>query len=189
MVVHRTDPEPWWPAMPRLRLCALLLAALSLPCACTKPADPAVAAKSAAGDVAALAAPADPRRATACTLVSASEMSAIVGSAVAATPDETHGGKTLCTYAPAVPVEHSAPYVELSVEWGSGEALAMGAGFANAQEPGLVDAYEGLGDGAMRAGPAIMIRSGEDLVTIVISGVDEEPAAIRTIFDTAKARL
>jgi hypothetical protein len=34
-----------------------------------------------------------------------------------------------------------------------------------------------------------MIRTGEDLITIIFSGVSDAPARVKRIFDTAKARL
>ncbi len=38
-------------------------------------------------------------------------------------------------------------------------------------------------------GTALMIRTGDDLVTIVFSGVADAPAKAKRIFDTAKARM
>jgi hypothetical protein len=34
-----------------------------------------------------------------------------------------------------------------------------------------------------------MIRSGEDLITLVFSGVDDLPGKARRIYDTVKARM
>ncbi len=127
---------------------------------------------------------ATPARATpdACTLVSAAEMSAILGS-----PVEAQAPKPAkCIYQPA---SGASPYVEFSVDWGDGAAGMAGVGFASAHEPGLTSPYDGLGDQAVAVGPALMIRTGEDLVTIVFSGVDDVPAAAKKIFDTAKAKL
>lgn len=55
--------------------------------------------------------------------------------------------------------------------------------------PGLTNPYDGIGDQAAAVGPALMIRIGEDLVTIVFSGVSEAPAKAKHIFETAKARM
>jgi hypothetical protein len=41
----------------------------------------------------------------------------------------------------------------------------------------------------MAVGPALMIRNGGDLVTIVFTGVEETPARARQIFAAAKARM
>ena len=51
----------------------------------------------------------------------------------------------------------------------------MGVGIAAQAEPGLASPYEGIGDQAAAVGPALMIRTGEDLVMLVFSGVDERP--------------
>jgi hypothetical protein len=64
-----------------------------------------------------------------------------------------------------------------------------GIGMATQQEPGLTSPYDGIGDQAVAVGPALMIRTGEDLVTILFSGVEDAPVAARKIFDTAKAKM
>ena len=64
-----------------------------------------------------------------------------------------------------------------------------GLGMLNKHEPGITSPYDGLGDQAIAVGPALMIRTGEDLVTITFSGVDDVPAKARRIFDTAKGRM
>jgi hypothetical protein len=51
-------------------------------------------------------------------------------------------------------------------------------GMMGKHEPGLTNPYDGIGDQAATVGPALMIRTGEDLVTIV-----------KRIFETAKARM
>ncbi len=63
------------------------------------------------------------------------------------------------------------------------------AGVMGRQEPGLTSPYDGIGDQAVAVGPALMIRTGDDLVSIVFSGVSGAPAKARRIFDTAKARM
>ncbi len=122
----------------------------------------------------------------ACALVSAAEMSTIVDSTVQAEPHEGSVDKTECIYKPADAV---SPYVELTVEWGEGESAmsAMGA-MAHAQ-PGITNPYAGIGDQAASVGTALMIRTGDDLVTITFSGVDQAPAKAKKIFDTAKAKM
>ncbi|HEV2734445.1 MAG TPA: hypothetical protein VGV85_06380, partial [Longimicrobiaceae bacterium] len=56
-------------------------------------------------------------------------------------------------------------------------------------EPGIADPYAGIGDQAASVGPTLMIRTGEDLVNIVFSGVTDAPAAAKRIFETAHARM
>ncbi|MEP7244757.1 MAG: hypothetical protein ABI885_13910 [Gammaproteobacteria bacterium] len=124
--------------------------------------------------------------AKACQLVSQAEMSAILGAPVVATPNDHSNGETKCIYKPATGI---SPYVEFSVAWGDGRAAMLGMGLAEQHEPGLTSPYDGIGDQAGAAGPALMIRTGEDLVTIVFSGVAEAPAAAKSIFETAKARM
>jgi hypothetical protein len=134
--------------------------------------------------MAAQAAAAIPARPTpdACNLVSQAEMSAILGTAVVA--EATQHSK--CIYKSTSGI---SPYVEFSVDWGDGEAAMVGVGFAGRHEPGLTSPYDGIGDQAVAVGPALMIRTGEDLVTIVFSGVSDAPAAAKKIFDTAKAKM
>jgi hypothetical protein len=132
---------------------------------------------------------AKPRRTTfpqACTLVTAAEMSAILGTAMVAEPDEHSSGTTACLYKPA---SGPMPAIELAVSWGDGEVAMKGVGMANRQEKGLATPYDGIGDEAAAAGPALFIRSDEDLIKIVFSGVEHAPAAAKQIFDTAKARM
>ncbi|MBK7974959.1 MAG: hypothetical protein IPK07_17310 [Deltaproteobacteria bacterium] len=118
----------------------------------------------------------------ACQLVTASEMTAILGAPVATTAD----GDGKCTYQPG---DGSSPYVELTIARGDGEVAMSAVGAMAKHEPGIADPYAGLGDQAAAVGPALMIRTGEDLMTIVFSGVDGAPAKARKIFDTAKARM
>ena len=123
--------------------------------------------------------------ATACEMVTQAEMSAILGVAVVA-KDNTHStGETDCIYS----APSGFPTVELAVAWGDGEA-AMGAfAMVNRSEPGIASPYDGIGDQAAAIGPTLMIRTGEDLVKLIFSGVDDAPAKAKKIFDTAKARM
>jgi hypothetical protein len=117
-----------------------------------------------------------------CTLVSDAEMSAILGTAVVTKAVS----RSKCIYKPS---SRMSPYVEFSVDWGDGEAAMSGVGFAEQHEPGLTSPYAGIGDQAVAVGPALMIRTGEDLVTLVFSGVSDAPATAKKIFDTAKAKM
>jgi hypothetical protein len=151
------------------------------------PADtPASAAEAPSAAPADAAAAVPPPSVWACDMVTAEEMSAILGAAVHAERNDRSNGKTECIYTPDGGI---SPYVELSVEWGSGEGAMMGAGMAAQIEPGLTNPYEGLGDQAIAVGPMLMIRTGEDLVSIVFSGVEDAPSKAKRIFDTAKARM
>ena len=164
----------------------ILLAALALFAAqgCSKPA-PAVEPASAA--VQPEAGETDQTvPSQACALVTSQEMSAILGSSVTGEPNDHSNGKTECIYKP---VDGVSPYVEFSVEWGSGEGAMAAMGMMGQIEPGIANPYEGLGDQAAAVGPALMIRTGEDLVTLTFSGVEDIPTAAKKIFDTAKARL
>lgn len=135
----------------------------------------------------AIAAEPEPKsRASACAMVSQAEMSRILGGAVLAQDNDHSNGKTECIYTAANGI---SPYAELSVEWGSGEGALMGVGMLGQVEPGIANPYEGIGDQAVAVGPALMIRTGEDLVTIVFSGVDDIPSKAKQILETAKARM
>ena len=123
---------------------------------------------------------------SACALVTAAEMSAILGAPVVAEANARAVGKTECVYKPASGI---SPYVEFSVDWGGGAAAMTATGMMGKLEPGLTNPYEGLGDQAAAVGPMLMIRTGEDLVTIVFSGVSDTPAKAKQIFNTAKGRL
>ncbi|MDB6163898.1 MAG: hypothetical protein JWL98_1330 [Xanthomonadaceae bacterium] len=177
---------------------ALLLPTLTLAllAGCSKTADSthaadaspaATDAPSSASIAARVAAAADRESAKACDLVTPAEMSAILGSTVDGA-ESTHksSGKTECIYKPA---NAPSPYVEFSVEWGEGETAMAAMGAMGRAAPGIADPYQGIGDQAVQAGTALMIRSGQDLVTITFSGVDDAPAKARKIFDTAKARM
>ena len=125
-----------------------------------------------------------PIRPTACALVSEAEMSAILAAAVVA---EAINDST-CIYKATAEV---GPIVELSVRWGEGAGAMQGIGMAEQDEPGVASPYAGIGDDAAAVGTGLMIRAGEDLVTILFGGVSDVPApsAAKKIFDTAKPRM
>lgn len=175
-------------AMPaRHPVLAMLLALLTLH-GCSKPPATFTSAMTAEPHASAARTASEPQQngAKACELVTAEEMSAILGAPVRAEPNDRSNGKTECIYSPVAGV---SPYVEFSVEWGSGEGAMMGVGMAAQAEPGLANPYDGLGDQAAAVGPALMIRTGEDLVMLVFSGVDDAPSKAKRIFETAKARM
>lgn len=162
--------------------------------ATTEPAPAVAAAATAAMAATATAAPGQPATAntdasakpTACVLVTATEMSEIFGRAMQAEAHEGSVDKTECIYKPA---DGISPYIELTVEWGEGETAMRAMGAMANVEPGIANPYAGIGDQAVAVGTALMIRSGDDLVTITFSGVDDASAKARQIFDMAKARM
>ena len=129
--------------------------------------------------------PGKPAEVQACKLITPEEMNAIAGVSVVPTADDGVG-RTGCVWQPAAA---GMPRIELKIEWGSGEAAMVGLGMLSKHEPGINNPYEGLGDEAVASGPAIMIKRDEDLVTIVLSGVDDAESAVHKIYDTATARL
>ena len=169
---------------------AFLLLAMPVLHGCSKsPGTPASETPTSAPSPATDAVASAPSRedAKACDLVTSTEMSAIIGTAVVGVePDHHSSGKTECVYKP---VQAASPYVEFAVEWGEGETAMSAMGTMGQIEPGITNPYEGIGDQAATVGTSLWIRSGEDLVTITFSGVDDAPAKAKQIFDTAKARM
>jgi hypothetical protein len=110
---------------------------------------------------------------TVCERLPASEMSALLGVEVVAEGKE-RDYKSTCTYTQ----EGTFLFVEVEFEPGAGKAGMEGAGMAAQSQPGVADPLAGLGDQAVMAGPMIMIRKGEDLLTLTFSGVDVEWAVL-----------
>jgi hypothetical protein len=176
---------------PRAALAAAALVIIAAVTACGASKQPA-AGDSAVNDrdaasAAAAAALARAQRpaAKACDMVTEAEMSNILGVAVSA-KDLTHSsGESDCKWA----APSGFPAVELEVDWGDGEVAMRASGFMNQKEPGIVSPYDGIGDQAIAVGPALMIKTGEDLVKLIFTGVDDAPVKAKKIFDTAKARM
>jgi hypothetical protein len=124
---------------------------------------------------------------TACELISAADMSGVLGSAVAAVADN-RGGQTKCTYESAG-AELGAPYAEVELSWGDGVAGMKGAGAMEPQLAKVMNKLAGLGDQATSVGPMILIRRGSDLITLVISGVPDSTGKARRIYGLLDARL
>jgi hypothetical protein len=164
-----------------LPLAAITLSVLSA-CGSSAPPSPADATPTAEAS----APPPSKPRAIACDLVTGAEMSAILGGKVVPANNDHSNGKTECVYTAAQGV---SPYAQLSVEWGSGQDAMVAAGMMNKREPGIADPYAGIGDQAFSIGPTLMIRSGDDLITLVFSGVQDVPGKARRIYDTIKARM
>lgn len=132
------------------------------------------------------AAPGQEATPTACTLITAAEMTAILGGAVTAEADDRLG-QTECIYSST---QDFGPYAELQLSWGDGEAGMAGAGMAGSQlGPGIVNPYAGLGDQATSVGPMLLIKRGEDLIEIVLSGVDDTSGKARQIYEMLDKRL
>lgn len=123
----------------------------------------------------------------ACKLVSLDEMKALLGNAgIVATADED-GGATRCTWAPP---DGGLPMAELKIERGMAEIAMTAFGMLGKMEPGINNPYDGLGDEAVASGPAVMIKTGDDLYTImVMGGAEDSDKAIRKIYETAVSRL
>ena len=134
------------------------------------------------------AATADGRAAKAdrdCTLITAAEMSSFVGTPVTAEAEEG-GGTATCRYASP---SSSVPSIEVKVEWGSGEVAMAATGVFGRLETGIADALDGVGDQAAAIGPAVMVRTGADLITLTPYGVDDRPALIRRIVQAMRPRM
>jgi hypothetical protein len=112
-------------------------------------------------------------------------MSTILGGAVTAAAND-RSSQTKCEYNSS----NGGPlYVELMLSWGDGEAGMAGADMAGSQMPGMVNPYQGLGDQAKAVGTMLMIRRGEDLITITFSGVDDLPGKAKQIYQVLDKRL
>ena len=124
---------------------------------------------------------------TACELISAADMSAVLGSAVAAVADNW-GGQTKCTFE-AAGGEIGGAYAEVQLNWGDGVAGMKGAGAMEPQLGQVMGKLAGLGDQATSVGPMILIRRGRDLITLVISGVPDSASAAKRIYALLDAQL
>ncbi len=177
-----------WLLRPRAALAATALVIIAGVTACGASKQPAAdGPERDAASAAAAAALARAQRpaAKACEMVTEAEMSKILGVAVSAR-DLTHSsGESDCKWA----APSGFPAVELEVDWGDGEVAMRASGFMNQKEPGIVSPYDGIGDQAVAVGPALMIKTGEDLVKLIFTGVDDAPVKAKKIFDTAKARM
>lgn len=125
----------------------------------------------------------------ACDMVSQAEMSEILGGAVTAVATEGGQSWTQCIYSPVTgttPLE-----VELKVEWGAGPSLAPASNLANSAAPiGAVDPLQGIGDLAVQVPGLVLIKVGDDLMTVqFVYGDTDLPGKARRIFETAKGRL
>lgn len=121
-------------------------------------------------------------RMSACEMMNASEMTVLLGGAVDAQPS----GASKCVYAP---VAGDAPYAELEIDRGQGNAAFKRVPKTGLIEPGSPNPLAGLGDQTAQVGPVLLVRSGADLVKITVSGSKNGAAALRAIFMLVKPRL
>ena len=75
------------------------------------------------------------------------------------------------------------------MNWGDGVAGMKGAGAMELELGPAMDELAGLGDQATSVGPMILIRRGEDLITLVISGVPDGTTSAKSIYGLLDARL
>ena len=123
-------------------------------------------------------------RPRACDLVTAAEMSEIVGKPATASGSEPFNNQTVCSYDFG-----GMQDIEFQVDWGDADAAAMGIDMANAAEPGLAPGADDIGDGYAQMGPTLMIRVGDDLVTLQMVGIDDVHATARRILEVARPRM
>ena len=150
-------------------------AATTAPAAATAPDAPTPAATAAVS--------ADPHQA--CNLVTAAEMSSIVGSAMLATPADEDGISN-CKYEPA---SGRGSSVDFTVIWGDGESTLKMDREMKDHDAEADKRFVGVGDDAVVVAPTVQVRQGKDLVVLTLFGFDDEPATARKILDIAKARM
>jgi len=120
----------------------------------------------------------------ACSLVTGTEMSAILGYTMAATPKDG-AGVTACSYAP---VGGAGARAEIMISRGDAEStLQMVRAMKNHDPAGDVP-FKGIGDDAVYQSPAVVVRQGKDLIGVAVFGARDLPAAVRRIIDTAKSK-
>ncbi len=160
-------------------LAVALLAAL---CACAKSSETtsagttttAEATSAPTTDVGAAVAAAN-KRDDPCSYVTVSEMRAILHTAVAA---RVSGGNKCVYELPSGP----GPRSQIEVDRGDGRIAMKSAG-------AMGSPLKGVGDQAVSVGPTIMVRTGEDLVQVQMSGVQAPIQKATTIYNIVKKRL
>jgi hypothetical protein len=141
----------------------------------------------------------------ACDMVTAAEMSAILGGPVvaAAGGNDRPPSSTECIYSPAdgsnpanaeLPNGSSTPYAELQVDWGAGDAPALdtAAGLLNSAAPiGAVNPLQGLGDRAYKVTAfQVFISTRGDLMMIrFLPKTKEVDAKARRIYEISQGRI
>jgi len=128
----------------------------------------------------------------ACELVTAREMSAILGKRMTAKKGSNDRPplQTECDYSPPSGMND---YAELEVDWGQGElnAFKKANGLAGAAAPGSANALKGMGEAASQvAGTQVFISTGGNLMMIrFLPGAHDVLSRARRIYNVAKARL
>jgi len=175
---------------PSVYLSLFLSAVFSTGCSKTEASH--VAATTATAAKATAIARGQKQRARACDMVTQSEMSAILGGAVAATAGsrELPPSKTQCIYSSAA---GSSANAELEVDWDDGNLQAMGtaAGLVNSVAAGAVDPLKGMGERAYLVTPwLVFISTQGNLMMIQFDPATKDviPMA-RRIYETAKTRM
>lgn len=121
----------------------------------------------------------------ACELVTAAEVGSIVGQPVHAEVGDQFTNQTICTYKTA----DERIVVNFQVDWGDAAAATMGMGAMGQSGPAAAESSAGLGDGYTQFGPTMMIRLGENLVTLQIMGVDDVHDTASRMLQTARPRM
>ena len=125
----------------------------------------------------------DPHQA--CNLLTANELSAVVGSPMVATPQDGDGVSN-CKYAPA---GDRGPSVEFTVMPGDGESTLQMDRDMKGHDAEADKRFAGIGDDAVVVPPSVQVRVGKDLLVFSLFGVGDEPSAIRKIVSVVKPRL
>jgi outer membrane protein OmpA-like peptidoglycan-associated protein len=120
-----------------------------------------------------------------CDMVTAEDMSGIVGAAVSA-ESENGVGSTKCRYQAS---GATFPYVEIQIDWGNGAVAMASTNLLGRLEPGISDPLAGLGDQASAVGPAFMIRVGDDFVNLTLMGVEDRVPMAKRIIDLMRPRM
>ena len=172
---------------------------------CSRQESPPAAAAPAASTEQATAAAAPAPHATACELITAAEMSAILGGTVQASPggNERPPAATECIYQSGAPMPSedemargatAGPYAEVEVDWGGGdpEVLDTSAGLVNgASNLDAADPLKGLGDRAYKvtADQVFISTHGNLMMIRFMPRAGDVPAKARKIFETAQPRM
>ena len=184
---------------------SFVLASLAITGCSKQEATPAAGVPAAAADAPA-AAPAAAQHASACDLITAAEMSAILGGSVQASAggNERPPTATECIYQSANAsttgsgldevADPSKPYAEVEVDWGGGDPEVLGASADLANGAATVDAanpLKGLGDRAYTVtADQVFISTHGNLMQIRFARRSEDAAAkARKIFETAQPRM
>jgi hypothetical protein len=119
----------------------------------------------------------------ACNRLTARELSAILGTTMTATANDVTEAITQCAYGPA---SGTGPSVEFMVSAGDGANTLEMVREGKHYDPAPARAFAGIGDDVDVQRPALLIRDGEDLVSLMLVGVGDEPAVARKILDAAR---